>query len=204
MKQMEPRCLIFAVSCFSLLVGGCAGRGLVEFASLDFATIDPPPPRVQRVSFERAFWHVEESDGTLRVGLEKDAASLLGEIGRVRVEISFRLDKMPAGAGKQYRLRSQEMRCRVRVGAAESRLSSATGIATIDRVDGRRLRGQFRVIASRRTLQLLGGWADGPRALMLGEFEAVLDAEQCAAIYASTEENDFGRPPAQATSQPAK
>lgn len=203
MKRSRLGNSVFAIACCGALLIGCAGRGALEFASLEFATIDPPPPRVLRVSLDRAFWHVDDRDGTLRIGLEKDAASLLGEIGRVRVQISLRLDKPPAGPTKQYSLRTSEMRGRVRVGAAESRLLSATGIAAIDRVDGHRLRGQFRMIATRRTLQLLGGWANGPRALILGEFEALLDAEQCEAIYAATEEDDFGRPPASSASQPA-
>lgn len=194
---------ILTVGLLAAAVAGCAGRGAVEFASLDLAAIDPPPPHVQRITFEKVFWYVEEADGTLRLALDKDAPSLLGEIGRVRVQISLRLEKLPAGPTRQYPLRTNEMRCRIRVGAAESRLLSATGMAAIDRVDGRRLRGQFRLIATRRTLGLLGGWVNGPRALLLGEFEAVSGRDQCKAIYAATEENDFARPPIAPTSQPA-
>lgn len=186
-----------------LLLTGCSGRGMIEFASLEFASIEPPPPRVQRVEFDRAYWMTDETDATLRVALEKDAPSLLGEIGHVVIQISLRLEKLPAGASRQYRLGPDELRGRIRVGAAESRLVSAGGIAAIDKLAGDRIRGVLRVITTRRVLQMLGGWGRGPRALLLGEFEALHDPGRCREIYAATEADDFGRPPFSPASRPA-
>jgi hypothetical protein len=197
----NPRMVI--VRCIAiLLVGvsaGCTGSGTVQFASLDMTRVDPPPARVQTVQFGRVSWWTDEVDGTLRIAFEKDAPSLLGEIGRVIVQLSLRLEKLPAGPSREYKLGPSELRGRVRVGATETRLASASGVAVIDRVS----ESVLRLIATRRTMQLLGGWGTGARLLVLGEFRAVREEGVGARIYEETESNDFVRPAIPAASQPA-
>jgi hypothetical protein len=197
---------MLSVRCIAVLalvvLTGCAGSGTFQFASLDMTRIDPPPAQVQTVQFERAFWWTDEIDGTLRIAFEKDAASLLGEIGRVIVQISLRLEKPPAGPSREYKLGPAEMRGRVRVGAMETRLASASGVAVIDRVREGVFRGALRLIATRRSMQLLGGWGSGARLLVLGEFEAVRDRDAGRRIYSDTESSDFSRPAPRASSQP--
>src|SRR5262245_63933546 len=88
----------------SIVLAGCSGSGTFQFASLDMTRVDPPPARVQTVQFGRASWWTDEVDGTLRIAFEKDAPSLLGEIGRVIVQLSLRLEKLPAGPSREYKL----------------------------------------------------------------------------------------------------
>ncbi|MBI5865422.1 MAG: hypothetical protein HZB38_13130 [Planctomycetes bacterium] len=201
-----PRALALGIlfGTLSFLLAGCSGGGSFEFASLDMTKIDPPPPRVQRVPVDRAYWWVDAEDGSLRVAMQRNAPSLLGEIGRVLVRMSLRLEKPPAGASRQYAIRSGEFRGRIRVGASEARMTSAFGTAVIDRVDGNRIHGAVRLTANRQILQLLGGWGAASRTLVLGEFDAVPAKAEGRSIYADTESNDFTRPPLRPpTSKPA-
>lgn len=165
--------------------------------------VDPPPARVQTVRFDRALWWTDEADGTLRIAMEKDAPSLLGEIGRVIVQLSLRLEKPPAGPTRQYTLGPAELRGRIRVGALETRLATASGVAVIDRVREGVFRGAVRLIATRRSMQLLGGWSSGPRVLLLGEFEALHHADAGKRVYDDTESSDFARPAFRPTSRPS-
>jgi hypothetical protein len=201
------RCVALALAGLGLLAG-CQGSGQVQIAALNFQAIDPPegpPPRFWQLDLDRCYWWTDEV-GHVWVALERDQRSLLlGEMGHLRFQLSLALGEPPAGRARDYRISRREMRVTARFGPAQSRWVSMSGIVALYREPQDRLRGSFRLDVSREVQQLLGGWGNAARYLMMGTFTAVHDEVAGRRIAADTESLGLeGEPPAtQPVSQPA-
>jgi hypothetical protein len=170
-----------ALLAVSLLLTGCAGGGRLEFASLDFRAVDPPPPRVSPVGLQECYWWTED-DGRVQIAMQSRRTPLWNSTLRFQLQLSLTLEKLPAGPARNYTLEPRALQARVRFGPWESRFTSQTGIVALYRESGDRLRGSARVRTSRVTLQWLGGWSEPVRYLMLASFTAVPDERRGRAI----------------------
>lgn len=175
-----------------VFIAGCAGDGKIELVSLDYRSIDPPAPRVFELSLDRCVWWTD-AGGRLWLSMDRDMPSIFGPVGRVRFEMSIRLEKLPSGRARNYSLAADEVRARIRTALGETRLTSISGILAIYREGADRLRGTFRFQANRYTLQVLGGWGRGARFLLLGHFTAVPDMGGGEAVARATEDSGFER-----------
>lgn len=185
-----------------LLLAGCADPGHLELTALDYQMIDPPAPQVTRIGLDRAYWWTDDQ-GDVWISLERVVTPLFGKFGTFRFQFSFAVDKPPAGKARNYILAQREFRGLLRLGPAESRLVSVTGILALFREPGDRFRGSFRLEATRQTSRMLGGFGPAVRYLLLGRFNAVLDAGRGAEIAAATESNGWERG-SRATTRPAR
>ncbi len=180
----------------ALLCGllGCSGNAQLEMAALDFQMIDPPAPRVTRVDLDRCFWWTDD-DGFVWISIERAMRPFFGAFGEVLLQFSFSLDRPPAGKARNYIVSDRELRGLVRLGPAESRFVSVNGIVAAYREPGQRLRGSFRLEATRQTSRVLGGWGLPARFLLMGSFNAIHDAARGRAVAAATEESGWERDP---------
>jgi hypothetical protein len=186
-----------------LPAAGCTGSGRLEFASLDFKAIDPPPPRVSPLKVQECYWWTDQ-DGQVWIAMQRRGTTFFNPRLRFEFQLSLVLEKLPAGQARNYQLRRRELRARVKFGPWESRFASQLGIAALYREAGDRLRGSLRVQTTRVSLQFLGSWSDPVRYLMLGSFVAVPDEQRGRAIVEATESDGWGRDaPVHPASQPA-
>jgi hypothetical protein len=176
---------------------GCAGGGRIEAISLDFRNIDPQRPLKQPVNLDSCRWWTDDY-GTLWIAMTRRVSGLMGPATNLDFALSLSLEKLPAGAARNYKAGANVLRARSRFGIAESRLSSVAGIVAVERAGADRLRGAFRIQARRDTMQMLGGWSAAPQMLLLGDFDAVYDERGGREIVESTEGAGFERerPPA--------
>ena len=181
---------------------GCAGRARMEFSPLHFKSIDPPAPQSSRVNFDRCYWWTDEG-GRLWVAMERTFAPWFNPKLRVEVQISLQLEKLPAGAARNYPIGRRELRARIKFGVWESRFSSVAGIAAVYRESGDRLRGSLRMQTSRVSSELIGGWGEPSIYLMQGAFNAVHDEQRGREIATLTESQGWERPPIAPTSSPS-
>jgi hypothetical protein len=197
-------CVALALAGLCLLAG-CQGSGQVQIAALNFRAIDPPPPRFWQLDQDRCYWWTDE-DGHVWVAMERDQRSLvLGEMGRLRFQISLALGEPPAGKTREYLLSRRELRAAIRFGPMQSRWTSLSGILALYRESQDRLRGSFRLDVACEVQQLLGGWGNASRYVMMGTFTAVHDEIAGRRIAADTESLGLEREPlaSQPVSQPA-
>jgi hypothetical protein len=180
------------------LLCACQGRGRVEFIDLNYREIDPPAPRTQRMNVERCYWWADES-GQVWIALEHEQSVLLGA-ERFVFQMSLVLEKLPAGHARNYLVTKRELRAAARLGPAEGRFVSLSGIVALYRESDDRLRGSFRLEVAREIGQLLGGWGRPTHHLMQGTFVAVHDEQRGRRI---ADECDARARPRTAASQPA-
>ncbi|MBU0638729.1 MAG: hypothetical protein KKB50_07685 [Planctomycetes bacterium] len=184
---------------------GCNGRGQIELTSLAYHAIDPPAARFARIGLDRCYWYTDE-EGQVCVAMESERSSLFGRLARFSFQLSLVLERPPAGRARNYSVAKRELRAAARLGPAESRFVSVSGIVALYREEGARLRGNFRLQALRQVNRMLGGWGQPSRYLILGRFEAVHDEERGRRIAAATEARGWERqspPTARPSSQPA-
>lgn len=180
---------------------GCGDRARIDVVSLDFSNLDPQRPLVQRIEPDSCRWWTDDEE-TLWIVMTRRIALPLGPVKNFDFELSLRLDRLPSGKARQYSVDRDALRARVRFGLNDSRLSSTAGIAVVERIGPDRLQGTFRIQTARDVVQLLGGWAAGPRALLLSTFDARPDDGSGRAIVASTESNGFARSPRRRSDPP--
>ncbi len=182
---------------------GCTGRGRLEFASLDFRAVDPPPPRVVPLNVQECYWWTDQA-GKVWIAMRSEKTPVLFPMLRFQFQLSLVLDKLPAGLARNYALGGRALRARGQRGPLHARFSSHVGVAALYRERGNRLRGSVRAQTSRVSLQWLGGWSKPVRYLMLGSFTAVYDEQRGRAILEATESDGWGRgTPRRPASQPA-
>jgi hypothetical protein len=157
---------------------------------------------MSQIAIDRAYWWTDER-GDVWVALERVFAPLFGRFGTFTFQFSFAVDKPPAGKARNYVLGQREFRGTVKLGPSESRFVSVRGILALFREPGERIRGSFRLEATRQTSRLLGGWGPAVRYLLMGRFDALPDAARGAAIAEATESNGWERAP-RPTTQPAR
>lgn len=171
---------------------GCANRGHLEVASLNYQSIDPPSATVARVDLAEAYWWTD-GDDRVWIALRREVPSLLGEIARFELQMSFVLEQLPAGEARNYLAKKNELRAVARVGLSESRFVAATGIVALYREKGNRLRGTFRLLARRQVSQILGGWSRPSTYLMQGTFIASHNEKRGRTIAKATEAGGWER-----------
>lgn len=170
---------------------GCTGGGRLEFASLDFQAIDPPPSRVSSVRVQECYWWPEQ-DGRVRIAMQSQRTPLFHAKLRFQFQLLLALEKLPAGKARNYKLGSNGLQARVRFGPWESHFSSRIGIVALYRESDDRVRGSIRAQTSRVTLQWLGGWGKPVRYLTLGSFTAVRNEQRGRAIAEQVEAGEEG------------
>jgi hypothetical protein len=182
-------------SCALLAGAGCNGGGRIELVSLDYRSIDPPAPHPQRIDLDECYWWAEE-DGQVHVAMQRrGGVPLLGPAAAWRLQLSLVLEKLPSGEGRNYTVGRRELRGVLRVGAAEARYESVTGIVALYREGDDGLRGSVRLLASRQVSQVIAGFGAPHRQVILGTFEAVRDETRGRAIETDTEIRGWERPP---------
>lgn len=191
------RCLnvIWFLASATLLLAsgaGCAGGGRLDFISLDYGNIDPPAPRPSTLKLSRGYWWTGEHD-ELWLSLEAVARPLAGAAGNATFQLSLRLERMPAGEARDYRINSQSLRAVAQFGPLESRFTSRRGILALYREKDGRLRGSLRISAQREDRRMLGGWTQPTPMLLLGQFVAVPDEEAGRPIAEKTESAGWER-----------
>ncbi len=175
----------------------------MQLVSLDLRRIDPPAPRALEVEVAQCYWWADES-GVLWIAMKRSTRPLLAPPGEYSFLLSLRLDEgLPAGPAREYRVRDDTVRARVRVGPLEARYWSRGGIVAIYRERGGRLRGSLRVRVQREVKSLLGKWTGATSLLLLGSFTAVPDSLHGPPIAALTESNGFERAKASRRAHPA-
>lgn len=174
-----------------IMLTGCS-TGAIDMTALNYQSIDPPSPRVLRFPIDRAYWWLDEQE-RLWIAIERRASSLLGDTFRLTIRFSFVLEKLPAGKARNYRIRRNEVRGVARFGPAENRYTSNSGILAVYREREDRLRVSFRMEVNRYVSELLTGWSEPSRYLVLGRFDAVRDDRNGRAIVEDTEDLGFER-----------
>lgn len=178
------------------MVAGCgAGGARLDFAALDYRTIDPPAAKFTTLRPDRCYWWQEEH-GRVVVAMQHYGPSLLfGKAGDFLFQLSLDLEGLPAGRARDYVVERRELRALARLGPAQVRFTSLRGIVALYRERNNRLRGTFRLLVARDVSQILGGWGRASNVLILGEFTAVCDAERGRAIRDATESQGWDREP---------
>lgn len=180
-----------------LLATGCTGSARVGFVSLNSQAIDPPRVEPYELTAQECYWWLDDA-GDLNLALRcRRSNVLLGAYGHLDVEISFALDRPPAGSGRDYPLRHREVRIVVRSALQHQRFTPISGIMCVLVKDGDERHGSFRIwlntVAEVGLLSFLPQ-RPGP-VLCYGTFRAVHDRERGQAILLRTEEGGWARPP---------
>lgn len=193
MKPAFGRRRLATLTLLSLLVtiAGCAGSGQVEFISLNYRAIDPPSAKPGVIDLDTCTWW-SDADGRVWIAMGRDASGLGGALTRFAFRMSLQVEKLPAGAARNYVVNDETIRGLIRVGPGQSRLTSTRGILALYR-EGNRLRGSLRFEANRHAAQILGGWGEPGRSVVLARFVATPDTGHGPAIVSETEEAGFDR-----------
>jgi hypothetical protein len=185
--NVRPRIMLAAATATALC--GCTGSGRVLLAALDYQAIDPPagaPPRFFPLDMDRCFWWTDEH-GHVWVAMDCDQPLFLGTNWRFKFRLSLALDQPPAGSTRDYAVAKRELRATAQGGPLRSRYASVRGIVALYREPNEHLRGSFRLEVAREVQQMLGGWGNASRYLMMGTFDAVRDETRGPQIAAQTE-----------------
>lgn len=187
--------LVLLLSAVSL---GCSGRADLEFTSLNFRSIDPPPPHT-RSRIDHCYWWLDEQD-RVRIAMERRVGSILGEDFAFQFQLSLVLEKLPAGRARNYTVGKNELRALARAGPFESRFSSTAGIVALYRRSGDRLHGSLRLQVARQSVNpLLGNLTRPTRYLITGTLDAIHDERRGKAIIDTMEKSGFVEPTERAT-----
>lgn len=190
------------------LVAGCRGSGEVRFVSLHPKEIDPPATGVWRMAAQECYWWVDET-GELNIALTCPRRDLiLGKYGYADLDISFVLEKPPAGSGRNYTIGLRETRAVLVAALARMRFVTTKGILAVTVRDDGTLKGSFRLwMTSKNEPNVFSLLPSDPGGLLcFGEFTAVPNAERGKMLRARTEADGWTRGPSPikpVTSQPA-
>ncbi|HVP12769.1 MAG TPA: hypothetical protein VMV94_16460 [Phycisphaerae bacterium] len=178
--------------------GGCAGSGVVQFASLHPTEIDPPATTVWRMDAQQCYWWLDDA-GELNVAMTCVRNNLLfSKLGRVTFDMSFVLGAPPAGSGRNYAIQQRETRSIFVSALQDLRLISSAGIVGVNMRDDGTLRGGFRtwmVPASNPAMSLSFLPQQTGPLLCFGTFRAVKDETRGKEIRARCEAGGWVRPP---------
>lgn len=187
--------LISGVALIACSAGCASGGARLDFAALDYRSIDPPAAKFTTLRPDRCYWWQEE-DGRVVIAMQHFGPSLLfGKAGDFLFQLSLDLEGLPAGRARDYVVERRELRALARLGPAHVRFTSLRGIVALYREPGDRLRGAFRLMVARDVSQILGGWGRASNVLILGEFTAVQDAARGRSIRDATESQGWEREP---------
>ncbi len=168
----------------ALLTGGCSAPGTVQFVSLHETEIDPPGTNVTRFSAQECYWWTDGA-GNLNIAMQcRQNHVLLGKYGLVELGLWWRLDKPPAGSGRNYEVGRRRASAAFFSAVQSLRLSSDKGIVGVTVRDDGTMTGSFRVFMTPRPqLTVFSLMPQKPgQFLCFGKFRAVEDAERGKAI----------------------
>ncbi len=190
----------------AILTGGCGAPGTIRFVSLHETEIDPPGANVTQFSAQESYWWTDRA-GNLNIAMRcRQNNVFLGKYGLVELGLSWRLDKPPAGSGRNYQVGRGRASAAFFSVVQGLRLSSDKGIVGVTVRDDGTLTGSFRVFMTPRPeLTVFSLMPQKPgQFLCFGEFHATEDAERGRAIRRfSTTGRRPSQPPGRPTTQPA-
>lgn len=173
------------------LLPGCTGTATIEASALNYRAIDPPRALAARLRAHQCYWWTE--DDRVLIALESERRAILAPGLEQVFQMSLSLERLPRGKARNYRVGTEELRARVRIGPMEGRFTSTRGIVAIYRDGANRLRGSFRLQVRRETAQLLGGFAGAAVFQFQGVFDAVHDPQRGRSILTATESAGYER-----------
>ncbi len=203
-KPARLHVLFSSITAAALAAGqvGCTGSGRMELVSLDYAAIDPPAPFASRMDFRECYWWTDER-GTAWIALQNRTALPIGN-EEFAFRLGFALERLPAGAARNYIVSRREMRAIAQAGPAKSRFASAAGIVALyknaDRPD--ELRGSFRLLVNREVNQLLGGWSRPAKVVLQGDFVAIRHEPRGKEVLQRIEFGEWAPPVSSPSTQP--
>lgn len=162
------------------------GSATVLLIPLNTRTLAPDTPLEYRFQTNQCYWWIDDDD-RVNLALRFDKRAAPGDLTDDILEISFVLDELPAGSGREYKSSRHTARGLWHRSALHLRLRSLTGIVVLDVTSGERLVGQFRLNCSSRKFEVLAGWKRQTSALVQGSFTAVRDPAAGPAIRERTE-----------------
>lgn len=191
----------------SALLAGCRGGGTAHVVPLTRTDFTDREPLIQNVPLSEAYYWVDDG-GHVTVALRYHAASLLGPAFEADWQMSLVVEGLPAGSSRLYSLRPDAVRIVQTLGADQRRSRGWSGIAVLRAPEAGPLKGRFHVNVRQQQFTLLGGWSpppyQAPTMVIVGEFDAVLDADRAQAIRRETEAAGFGRTATSSRSVPSR
>jgi len=173
---------------------GCTGTGSVHMVSLATRKINPAEPLVITVKPGECYYWRDERD-RLCLALREFRGSLFSRVLERETLISFVLGEPPAATSREYPVNTSTFRWRRRGGLTHLRAGSLNGVVAVWDYGKRTLRGRFRLTIRQQSYSVLTGWSGDARYIVVGEFQAVRDAERGQAILKRTEEDAMQREP---------
>jgi hypothetical protein len=180
-----------------LLLGSCNGSGVVRLVSLNASAIDPPPPEVWQFTAQESYYWLDDA-GDLNLAMKCKRSNLfLGRFGDVELNISFVLDKPPAGLGRDYKIHERENRTALSSAVANMRFSAYMGIVSVIRKGPKQFKGSFRLLMHTFSEQQFFAFlSNNPGGVVcFGTFDAIEDARKGKAIRDLSEAGGWQRPP---------
>lgn len=179
----------------SLLTTGCGGWARVSgipFKRDDLRDNEPLETRFPAA--DRCCWYAGD-DGHATVAMEYHNLPLFGSLSEVAWTIGWRLDGMPAGRSRLYRLDRGDVRGIAAFGLDRRRFESRWGVLVLDRITPDRYRGRFHIAVGQQQFSPLTGWAPqgflAPLLILWGEFEAVRDPARAKRIQDRVDAEDW-------------
>lgn len=125
------------------IAGGCASSGQVHIVSLTPTAIDPPDTTVYRFSVVDCTWW-KSADNDLMVAMSCKRPAPIPFVKDAILKLSFALQGMPAGNGKNYRVARREIRGLLQAGMQNNRFVSYQGIVGVT-IKEDKVMGSFRL-----------------------------------------------------------
>ncbi len=162
----------------SLLVaaaGGCDGSARIEFISLHHSAIDPPQVQPWRFDAQVCRWWLDEA-GNLSLGISCRRSNILvGRLADLELCLWLRLDTPPAGSGRDYQLKPEQVRLLLRTPLQRQTFLPMGGIVSVITDDDGSYHGSFRLwLQPIAELNILSILPDRPGPMLcFGSFKAV-------------------------------
>ena len=170
---------------------GCTGSGRVHMVPFVRTDLSPRERLDTTLPLHTACYAVEP-DGKLILALEHHRGSLLGKAFEADWRMALRLEGLPAGSQRLYRLGPNSLQLALTAGGDLRRAQLFSGVVLLENPDwAGRIRGRFHITVRQQQLNFLTGWSAGGLMVNTGEFEAVRDPERARDIEAATQTGIF-------------
>ena len=167
----------------------CAGSGRVDMVPFVRTDLAPGEPLTRTIPLHTACY-AAEADDRLIIGLEHHRGSLFGKAFEADWRLALRLNGLPAGRQRLYRLGPDSIKLALAAGGDVRRAQLFSGVVLLEAPDrSGRMRGRVHITVRQQQFNT-------------GEFDAVRDAQRARAIDAATEAGVFG--PASLPAQPLR
>jgi hypothetical protein len=185
-----------AAAAAASVLAGCTGSGQVQMVPWMRSDIRPGEPLIGLIQAREA-WYWPDEKGGLNIVLARRQRSLMDPMLDFNWVISIVLEDLPAGREKLYRAGPQTFRMTQSYGVDRRRGRSLAGVVVIERAGKNRIRGRFHVLMGQQQFTLLSGWSPplnrAPLSVVVGQFEAVLDAAKGQPLLKETEADGLDR-----------